>query len=124
MIAGVLYAIGFGMIGTIKTFLLFILSTMIWTIGEILVVTNFNVYIANNSPQNFRGRFSSIGSLSWATGSALGTSLAGRYIERMGINSIWSFICIICIIATTFMFFLYIYTLNKSSKLIKDTVSK
>jgi hypothetical protein len=55
--AALLYAVGFGMITFIHSMPLYILSTLIWTIGEILVVTNFGVYIANNTPQNYNSLF-------------------------------------------------------------------
>lgn len=88
-IAGILYAIGFGMIAFISSMPLFLLSTIIWTIGEIIMVTNFGVYIANNTPQNFRARFNAISSLSWAVGAALGTSLMGRYMDFFGVKAVW-----------------------------------
>lgn len=88
-IAGLLYAIGFGMITFISSMPLFILSTIIWTIGEIMMVTNFGVYIANNTPQNFRARFNAISSLSWAVGAALGTSVMGRYMDFFGAKAVW-----------------------------------
>lgn len=110
IIAGILYAIGFGMIGIINSFPLFMLSTILWTIGEILTVTNFGVYVANNSPANYRARFSAVGNLSWATGAALGTSLIGKYIDLAGIASVWPLTFILACVATLLMGVLYIYS--------------
>jgi len=87
--SGLLYAIGFGMITFIHTMSLYILATLIWTIGEIMIVTNFGVYIANNTPQNYRARFNAVTSLSWAIGAALGTSLIGRYMDYFGVRAVW-----------------------------------
>ncbi len=97
-IAGLFYALGFGMLGLINSYPLFILSTVIWTIGEILVVTNFGVYLADNSPSNFRARFNAIGSLSWSVGGALGTSIAGKFIQATGLSYIWllTFVLSVC----------------------------
>ena len=88
-LAGIFYAVGFGMLAFIDSFFLFILSTVIWTIGEILVVTNFGVYLADNSPSNFRARFNALGSLSWSIGGALGTSIAGSFIQNINLNCFW-----------------------------------
>lgn len=115
IIAGVLYAVGFGMIGIIKSFPLFMLSTVLWTIGEILTVTNFGVYVANNSPANYRARFSAVGNLSWATGAALGTSLMGKYIDLSGIAAVWPLTFILSCIAVFFMMMLYMYSYRKGS---------
>jgi Na+/H+ antiporter NhaC len=41
-------------------FCYFLLSTVIWTLGEILQATNTNVYIANHTPISHRGRFNAI----------------------------------------------------------------
>lgn len=117
VIAGVLYAIGFGMIGEINTLRMFILSTILWSMGEILMATNFGVYIVNNSPRNYRARFSALGNLSSATGGALGTSLMGVYIGSMGINSVWHFTFVISCISAILMSLLSIY----SSRKIKST---
>lgn len=103
MIAGLVYAVGFGMLSLIHSYFLFIVSTVIWTLGEILVVTNFGVYLADNSPSNFRARFNALGSLSWSTGAALGTSVAGKFIQETGLNYIWPLTFIIAIAGTVGM---------------------
>ncbi len=93
--AGIMYAVGFGMLGYVKGFPLFALSTIIWTTGEILVVTNFGVYVANNSPSNYRATFSALGSISWSVGGAFATSLGGLYIHSFGLNALWNLVIII-----------------------------
>ncbi len=88
-LAGIMYAVGFGIITFIRSMPLYILSTFIWTLGEIMLVTNFGVYIANNTPQNYRARFNAVTSLSWGIGAALGTSLMGRYMDYFGVKAVW-----------------------------------
>ena len=107
-IAGVIYAVGFGMLAVIHSYYMFILSTVIWTIGEILVVTNFGVYLADNSPSNFRARFNAVGSLSWSLGAALGTSIAGKFLQELGLNYIWLLTFVLSIIGTVGMLGVYI----------------
>ncbi|MGB4660401.1 MAG: MFS transporter [Mobilitalea sp.] len=106
-IAGIVYAVGFGMLGVIHSYYMFILSTIIWTLGEILVVTNFGVYLADNSPSNFRARFNAVGSLSWSFGAALGTSIAGRFLQKIGLNYIWLLTFVLAILGTTGMLGIY-----------------
>lgn len=107
-IAGIIYAVGFGMLGIIHSYPMFLLSTVIWTLGEILVVTNFGVYLADNSPSNFRARFNAVGSLSWSLGAALGTSIAGRFLQEIGLNYIWLLTFVLSILGTVGMFGIYI----------------
>jgi MFS family permease len=113
-IAGIVYAVGFGMLGMIHSYYMFILSTVIWTLGEILVVTNFGVYLADNSPSNFRARFNAVGSLSWSIGAALGTSVVGKFLQEMGLSYIWLLTFVISIIGTVGM--LGIYIIGKKRK--------
>ncbi len=115
MIAGLFYALGFGMLGLVNSFPLFILSTIIWTVGEILVVTNFGVYLADNSPSNFRARFNAIGSLSWSVGGALGTSIAGKFIQETGLSYIWLLTFILSVCGMVGMYSIYIIGKKKHS---------
>ncbi len=119
-IAGIFYAIGFGMLGVVDSYPLFILSTIIWTIGEILVVTNFGVYLADNSPSNFRARFNAIGSLSWSIGAALGTSIAGSFIEELGLNYIWPLTFALSVIGIIGMFSIHYIENRRQIRAIKS----
>ncbi|NLZ47392.1 MAG: MFS transporter [Clostridiales bacterium] len=103
VIAGITYAVGFGMVGHVDNMFLLILSTVIWTIGEILVTTSFGVYVANNSPSNYRATFNAVGSISWSIGSAAGTYLAGVYIKYYGLGSLWNVIIVLSIIGSLMM---------------------
>ena len=114
-IAGLFYAVGFGMLGIVNSYPLFILSTVIWTIGEILVVTNFGVYLADNSPSNYRARFNAIGSLSWSIGAALGTSVAGRFIQETGLHHIWLLTFILSVCGMAGMYTIYVVGRKKQA---------
>ncbi|PKM95233.1 MAG: MFS transporter [Firmicutes bacterium HGW-Firmicutes-1] len=98
VLGGIAYFIGFGMISFSRILPLFWISTFIWTIGEILVVTNFGVYISNNTPQNFRARISAVTSLSWAIGSMLGTYCIGIYMDATSVEAVWPFVSVIVMI--------------------------
>jgi MFS family permease len=108
--SGVMTAIGFGMITFIHSMPLYILSTLIWTIGEIMIVTNFGVYIANNAPQNFRARFNAVTSLSFAIGAALGTSLMGKYMDIFGVKAVWPLSFFLALFGSAGMYLLKIKT--------------
>ncbi|AFM42586.1 dipeptide/tripeptide permease [Desulfosporosinus acidiphilus SJ4] len=112
-VAGFLYAIGFGMIGRINSFFMFIISTILWTLGEILMATNFGVFIANHSPRNFRARFSALSNLNKAAGGAIGTSLMGLYIGSRGINEVWNLVFWVACTSAVLMLLLSIYSNRK-----------
>lgn len=112
-IGGMLYAIGFGMIFFINSFFMFILSTVIWTLGEIIVSTNTSVYIANHTPITHRGRFNSIFPIIRKLGFATGPLLAGIFVKHVNIKSLWLLVGILSIIAALLMFRLYSFDRKK-----------
>jgi len=92
--ASVLYALGFGMIALIgllpgSATVWFLVSTVIWSLGEILASVAGHVYTASHTPANHRGRFNSLRMVSWNGGSALSTALVGLYIGGLGVTSLW-----------------------------------
>lgn len=105
-IAGIFYAVGFGMLFFVDSFWLFLLSTVIWTVGEIINATNIGVYIANHTPISHRGRFQSIISIITGTGSAISPYLMGKFIESYGVNNVWPVIFFLALAASFFMFLL------------------
>lgn len=60
-IAALLTALGFGMYALFEQSIpLYYLSVLVWTLGEILNVTNMNVFIMHHTPINYRARFGAI----------------------------------------------------------------
>lgn len=105
-IAGLFFAVGFGMLFFVNSFWLFVLSTIIWTIGEIINATNIGVFIANHTPISHRGRFNSIIGIISSTGGSISPYITGRFIQRYGVNNVWPFIFLLAIAASFFMFLL------------------
>ena len=88
-IAGFLYTAGFGMLALVRSPVLFFVSTILWTFGEIVHATNEEVYVANHTPMSHRGRFNSILPLISGVGFSISSSVAGRIIERAGLRPVW-----------------------------------
>lgn len=88
-LASLLYMIGFGAIYFIETLPLFFISTVIWTWGEILMVTNGNVFVASNTPITHRGRFNSIISFVHGFGFAFSPWISGALISSRGVSVMW-----------------------------------
>jgi MFS family permease len=88
-LAGVFYAAGFGLIGLVRSVPLLILSTLVWTIGEILQTTGAGAYVAGHSPMTHRGRINSVAPIIMWSGQAAGPPLAGWAIERFSLAVIW-----------------------------------
>jgi MFS family permease len=91
-LAALLFAFGFGALSIISSFEGFLITTFIWTIGEILMVTNGGVYIANHTPINLRGRFNAITGLVFGLGYIAGPFISGIILSSGTISSLWVFI--------------------------------
>ncbi|MGE5623727.1 MAG: MFS transporter [Methanocella sp.] len=88
-LGGVMYAVGFGMILFLRQVPGFVVSTVVWTIGEILVVTNSKAYISNHTPITHRGRFAAVTDIISGAGFSLGPLLMGQLIVRTGLSLVW-----------------------------------
>lgn len=87
---GVLYSLGFGMLFFVGNNLpLLILSTYIWTLGEILSVVNANVFVADNTPVSHRGRLNGIIQSISGLGFTAGPWIAGLMLNIVTLKSIW-----------------------------------
>lgn len=103
-IAGLFFAVGFGMLFFANSVWMFILSTIIWTIGEIINATNIGVYLANHTPITHRGRFNSIIMIISGTGGAISPYVMGGLIAKNGITNIWPIIFFLSLAASASMF--------------------
>ncbi|MEW9121646.1 MAG: MFS transporter [Thermotaleaceae bacterium] len=88
-LGGLFYAVGFGMLFYIENLYLFVFSTFIWTLGEILIGTNGMTYVANNTPISHRGRFNAIFPIVAEAGHSVGPLLTGKYLLSHPIPSVW-----------------------------------
>lgn len=105
-LSGIFFAVGFGMLFFVRSYILFILSTIIWTIGEILNAISSSVYVANRTPISHRGRFNSVISFISGTGQAVGPMVAGRYIAGAHVENIWPFVFLLAAGSAALMFLL------------------
>ncbi|SHJ47144.1 MFS transporter [Tepidibacter formicigenes] len=104
-LCGIFFALGFGMLAYIKLFYLFIISTVIWTIGEIFSATNVDSYISKHTPINFRSRFNAIIPIISGTGYALGPYISGICLKNGStINQIWILTFYISLISSILLY--------------------
>jgi len=87
--AGLLFAAGFAMIGVARTPALVLMSTALWTLGEIVNATSEGAYVANHTPVSHRGRFQSILPIIGGTGFAASSAIVGRLVEGRGLAPVW-----------------------------------
>lgn len=104
---GIFYAIGFGILIWADNYTMFVISTVIWTIGEILISINTSVYIADHTPISHRGRFNSVFPLIRRLGAMIGPIVGGLILKGAGQVVLWAIIGLFGIIAALCMLLLY-----------------
>lgn len=101
-LAALLNGIGFGMIAFIGDKLpLFYLSVFIWTMAEIISVTNTSVFIMSHTPVNYRGRFNAIIDFLTGTGYVVSPKIMSYFMTRYSYNAAWKFIALLAFISFT-----------------------
>lgn len=111
--AGILYAVGFGVIYIITNEIFLIFSTIVWTLGEIIQTINTSVYVANNSPITHRARFSGLISFITDIGFITSPVIMGYFIKHYGVTKVWPLIFVLAISGAILMYILYLVESNK-----------
>jgi MFS family permease len=93
------YVVGFGMIGFINAFWMFVVSILIITIGEMIVVPVSQALVAKFAPEEMRGRYMAVSSVSWSIPSTVGPAAAGLILDHYNPNWVWYAGGIICTVA-------------------------
>lgn len=102
-IAGAFYGIGFGMLYFARSFFTFIITAIIWSMGEVLANTNSSVYFANHTPTTHRGRFNSIIPMITGSGYAIGPAIMGYYLKALPAKMAWPLVSILSLIGALMM---------------------
>lgn len=87
---------------------LFFISTLTWTVGEILQATNASVYVANHSPITHRGRFNAIAPIIMWSGFGLGPPLSAQFIKAFNLSSIWPLCFALSLLGAALLFVLHL----------------
>lgn len=103
IIGGLLYLVGFGMLGFVNGMFWFVLSTVIWTIGEIVVTTNMSVYLTAHTPITHRGRFNAVFPVIRRMGFIIGPMACGLIARTSGPRMIWPFVAVCALIGSALM---------------------
>ncbi|SDN56806.1 MFS transporter [Acetanaerobacterium elongatum] len=86
---GFCYFISFVMFGFFKDLPLFIIATLILTLGEILISVNSSSFIANQTPDTHRGRVNSLSTFMQGTCFAVAPLIMGNVISITNYQTSW-----------------------------------
>lgn len=105
VVGGVLYSVGFGMLGFYDVLNAFFISVFIFTIGEIVLSISTMPFIADNTPMSHRGRMSGVLGILFGMGYNLSPMVMGTVIKTTGIERGWIYLGIYVAIAASCMVF-------------------
>lgn len=82
-------ALGVGSVALGSSFPVFLLSIVILTIGEMIIVPTSVAFVADLAPVTMRGRYMGIYGLTWGVGFGLGPVLGGYVSDNLAPRYIW-----------------------------------
>lgn len=83
------YVVGFGSYWFARSLPLVLVSTVVWTVGEILGATSGNAFVAEHAPPAHRSRVNSAVSLAYISGNAAAPLAAGPIARAYGSKAVW-----------------------------------
>ncbi|WP_433792311.1 MDR family MFS transporter [Actinoplanes sp. CA-252034] len=95
-VAALLVGSGFGLVALAETPIVYALTVIIWTLGEMLQSPSNAATVAALSPPGLRGRYQGLNSLSWSAGTALAPILGGLVLQRAGDAVLWGGCFVLC----------------------------
>lgn len=99
-LGAVLLTAGFVLMGLRLTIPLLALSTVLWTLGEVLLAINSGAYLASHTPANLRGRFQSFRETLSSAGRILSPVVCGLVITHWGIHVSWLLVALVALACT------------------------
>ena len=111
----VFYAIGFSMIGFISAYVLFLLASVVITIGEMIMMPTSQALAANFAPVEMRGRYMAVFGLSWAIPAMIGPGAGGFILDNFNPNLLWYGGGVLCIVSAL-SFCVLQFTLGKQKR--------
>ena len=91
-IGAALLGSGFAMYGFFSTYTLFVAAILVITLGEMIMMPVSNALVVKFAPEDMRGRYSFMYSISWGIAFAAGPYLAGLIMDNGNPNWLW-YIC-------------------------------
>ena len=96
-LAMLFYVVGYGSYAFCLHLPVFLVATFIWTLGEILMATNANVFLNAFAPPRYRTRFNALAHIAGGSGSALAPTLGGLLLLSSSYSFLWVLMALICL---------------------------
>jgi len=98
-VGSLIYAVSFLLLGRATGFSSMLIFMSVFTAAEMIVAPIQMTFVANNSPEDMRGRYIGFFSLTWGLGASTGPFIGGRIMDVYSPRLLWYFISVIGLIA-------------------------
>jgi MFS family permease len=88
-VGALLYGLGVGSVALGQGFVAFLISMIVMTLGELVLVPTGTALAANLSPPDMRGRYMGVYGLSWSLGFGIGPVIGGLLNDNIAPVAIW-----------------------------------
>lgn len=88
-LGALVYALGVGSVALGQGFAAFLLSMVIFTVGEMILVPTGTTWTADRAPADMRGRYMSIYGMTWGLGIGIGPVIGGYLNDNVAPVAIW-----------------------------------
>lgn len=84
-----IYALGVGSVAWMNSFQGFVVSMVILTFGELILVPTGTTFVANRAPADLRGRYMSIYWITWGLSRAVAPLIGGILNDQISPRAVW-----------------------------------
>ena len=95
-----LYGLGVGSVALGRGFVAFLISMIVTTLGELVMVPTGTALAANLSPLDMRGRYMGVYGLTWSLAFGIGPVLGGLLNDNLAPVAIWYGALVVGLLAT------------------------
>lgn len=117
---GLLYTVGFGMLGLINSLPFFFIACFIFTLGEIVLSISTMPFIINYTPASHRGRMSAMLPTIFGMGYTLGPLVMGNVLLYISIERGWIWLGIMVCVFSGLMYMLEKYDKRRALEIIES----
>ena len=89
VIGAIFYAFGVGSVAFGHSFTGFLISMIIMTIGELILMPTVSTYVAALAPPDMRGRYMSVAGLTWSAAAGIGPLIGGFLNDNVAPVATW-----------------------------------
>jgi MFS family permease len=100
-VSALVIGVGFGLTAFAHAPILYAVTVLVWTTGEMLQAPSLATTLAALSPADMRGRYSGVFSLSWSAASFVAPILGAAVLEHAGKRVLWLGCLAVCLVAGT-----------------------